>query len=81
MSWGHTFEGYALFWTNSAVLFQSHYWEGAIWLPRSQVYFHDPDLDTPEMVVTVKNWLCQKNGFGEFMHIGEAEIERINDWD
>jgi len=69
----HTFEGTVHFYTSSALLFQSHYWEGALWFPRSQsLVFPDGDYN---QVIKIKSWLCDKNDIQEFTSYDATEIE------
>ena len=70
------FEGYVLRMTPKAIQFQSYYWDGAIWLPLSQVVLV-PDGEMTH-VVYVKAWLANKRGLLEFTHYSEADIEGFN---
>lgn len=70
-----TFEGRLVNWSGAAVCFQGQYWEGGVWLPRSQVEIEDDDGG---VVIRVKDWLAKKNGLLEFTHYGAAELEAMN---
>lgn len=72
------FEGYILQQTQKAILFESHYWEGALWFPTSQIAVTH-DFDSMEKVIDVKTWLCRKRGIYEFTHYDADEIKRIGE--
>lgn len=74
----HIFEGLIWFITPKAILFQSHYWEGPLWFPMSQVeIIHN--WDSEEKVVIVQPWLCNKRKIHEFVFYSEEEIEKFNE--
>ena len=74
----YIFEGYILLVTAKAIMFQSYYWEGPIWLPMSQISIFE-DGDTT-YVIKVRAWLCEKNDVPEFTYLDEEAIEKINDF-
>lgn len=69
------FEGSILGSTSKAVEFQSVYWEGGVWFPKSQVEIEEDGDMT--IVLKVKDWLTRKRGILEFTHYGQKEIEEI----
>jgi hypothetical protein len=71
----HTFEGVILQRSARALMFQSHYWEGGVWFPNSQVEVL-PDGDM-SVVVHVNDWLASKRGILEFTPYSVHDIERI----
>lgn len=73
----HTFEGYIHVSTSGALLFQSHYWEAPLWVPKSQSYV-ETDPDSMEVVVKIKDWLCRKKKLMEFTFYPESEIQLMN---
>lgn len=60
-----TFEGYIIADTVRAVLFQSHYWHAAEWMPKSQIAIRRED-DTPEVVIVATPWIAGQKGLEEF---------------
>jgi hypothetical protein len=71
-----TFEGVIHFTSARAILFQSHYWEGPIWLPLSQIEMY-PDYDSAfEVVVKVSSWICGKNELEEFTYYSEEDVKK-----
>ena len=71
-----TFEGHIHFMTARAVRFQSHYWEGPLWFPMSQVSLHrDPDAPF-EVVLVAKPWIAKVKDVFEFTHYTQEEIEQ-----
>lgn len=72
----HTFEGHITFSTGAAILFHGHYWEGPVWLPRSQITLIE---DHDSHVVMASDWICRVKGLEEFTYYDEQEIERINE--
>jgi hypothetical protein len=77
MAWT-TFEGYMRFRTGKAFLFESYYWEGAIWFPVSQCIIEQDGEET--WTIKVKDWLTKKNGIEEFTPYTEEDIARFNDF-
>lgn len=73
-----TFEGRILMWTNSAILFEGVYWEGCMWLPKSQVIIEHEDMLSDAKVVKLKDWLANKKGLLEFTHYSAEELEAMN---
>lgn len=70
------FEGVILADSAKAIYFQSHYWDDATWLPKSQiVMYEDGDFF---WVVEVNDWLANKNGLLEFSHYSAEQMEKIN---
>lgn len=74
-----TFEGITLVQTGRAVLFQSHYWEGPLWFPTSQIEMRTTYDEPLETVIKVKAWLCKKRGIHEFTSYSEEEIRRMSE--
>jgi hypothetical protein len=74
MGWT-TFEGRITKSSGSAVCFQSQYWEGEVWFPRSQTIIED---DEDGVVLKVNDWLAKKRDMLEFTHYGMAELEAMN---
>ena len=59
------FSGYIIASTSNALFFKDHFWEEAAWVPKSQCFIW-PQLETiSETVMTVSDWLCNKNGWEE----------------
>ena len=69
-----TFEGMILHRSARALAFQSHYWEGWLWFPNSQVEVI-PDGDYG-VVIHVQEWLIKKRGILEFTHYVLEDIEK-----
>jgi len=74
-----TFEGITLVQTGRAILFQSHYWEGALWFPTSQIEMNTTFDEPLETVIKVKAWLCRKRGVHEFTYYSEEDIRRMSE--
>lgn len=74
MGWT-TFEGRITKSSGSAVCFQSQYWEGEVWFPRSQTIIEDDD---DGVVLKVNDWLAKKRDMLEFTHYGMAELGAMN---
>lgn len=74
MGWT-TFEGRIVRSSGSAVRFQGHYWEEALWFPRSQTIIED---DEDGVVLKVNDWLAKKRDLLEFTHYGAAELEAMD---
>lgn len=72
-----TFEGYVVYRTGKAILFNGHYWDGALWFPLSQINVVE-DPESIEWVISVADWLCNKKGLLEFSHYSEEEIENMS---
>lgn len=68
-----TFEGVVLVRSAKALLFRGWYWEGALWLPVSQIEVV-PDGEMA-VVVKVKDWLARKRDIQELEHY-DAEAMR-----
>lgn len=60
-----TFEGYIVFETTKAIMFEGHYWHQPAFLPKSQIFVYR-GLGTEEVVLEVKDWLVCKNDWDEF---------------
>lgn len=71
------FEGTIHAQTKAGLLFQGNYWDGPLWLPKSQVEVIYDD-DAWEVVVFVKEWLARKRSLFEFTYYTEQEIEEIS---
>lgn len=69
-----TFEGEVITASRAAILFHGNYWEGALWLPRSQLVLLE---DGNNHVIKVKPWLCNKKGLLEFSHYNEEQIQKM----
>lgn len=74
----HTFEGYVRFRTSKAILFQSYYWDDAVWFPASNAWTIPDGEDT--WIIQVRDWLCLKNGIDEFTPYNEEDVARFNDF-
>lgn len=72
-----TFEGYVLARSPKAVLFQGHYWGGALWLPISQIQM-EPDGPV-SVVVQMKDWLAGKRDLRECETYTEEDIKTRGD--
>lgn len=66
------FEGLIHVHSGKAVLFQSWYWDAAMWLPKSQIKIHEDGDIT--FVVDVRDWLVDKRNILEFTHYSEEHI-------
>lgn len=73
-----TFEGHIELNTGAAIRFRSHYWEGALWFPRSQIEVHPDNEDTGSVVIKVKDWLVKKRGLLEFTSYCADEITAMD---
>ena len=73
-----TFEGVIHVNTPKAVLFECVYWDGTLWLPRSQIEI-DPDAGGLFVVVHVKDWLVRKRGLLEFTQYSAEEIAKMGE--
>ena len=73
-----TFEGVVHQNTAKAVLFQSHFWDAPVWLPRSQTSIYKDGEEEENVVVKVNDWLCNKRGMLEFTYYNEKEIGGMN---
>jgi hypothetical protein len=72
-----TFEGYEIARSPKAILFQSHYWDGALWVPVSQAEIEREEGGS--LVIRIKDWLTKKRGIAEFTHYTEEEIRKANE--
>lgn len=59
------FIGYITHETHRAFQFWDHFWEAPEWLPKSQSSVRRSE-ESMEVVIDVKDWLCEKNNFQEF---------------
>ncbi len=76
MSGRCTFEGIIHNSSGKAILFQSHYWEAPLWLPRSQLWLNQDSED--EWVIRVKDWLCEKKDLMEFVQYTQEQLELMD---
>ena len=72
-----TFEGVVLASSTKAVLFHGVYWDGALWLPRSQIEVIEDD---DSYIIEVSGWLAGKNNLFEFEHYNEEAIAKRNEF-
>lgn len=70
-----TFEGYAIAYTQRAVLFHGHYWNCPQWFPLSQVDLFKPDEESPEYVMKASAWISGQKGLREFTEVECPEPE------
>lgn len=75
------FEGFIRRNTFKAIEFESYYWDGTLWLPKSQIEIIR-DVDAAfEVVVFVKPWLMKKRNLLEFTYYTAPEMEKFNERD
>jgi len=68
------FLGYVVASSNNALFFKDHFWEEAQWIPKSQCEIIPTDHWITETHLSIKEWLCGKNGWEEFTEI-QKELE------
>lgn len=69
------FEGFVIAETDRALLFQSHYWLNADWLPRSQITILR-EIDTHEIRVLASNWICLQKNIEEFKMRNNEDVNK-----